>query len=124
MAPSGAPAASASPIFEEDRARAAEPLGSLSTQRPRSGNVLRRVGRIRGARSHDRRLGGRSGAGARPQALDLGGQLLDALRQSADLVAGGNAEAVERAGEHLVDLLAPLLPLPLSLSLRLVELLP
>src|SRR5687767_7895758 len=119
MAPSGAPAASASPILDAERAGLAEPLPSLSTERsPASGDDLRGIGRIRASRGHDDRIGLRGRPGL--DLLDLRGELLDTPGQRVDLVAARHAEAVQGLGEHLVELLVPGLEGPLGPVLGLV----
>src|SRR4029077_13081542 len=67
------------------------------------------------------RLGGRR-RHARLELLDLVVELLDLLRQVADLVAGGHAEAVEGRRQLLVELVTPGLEGALGLGLHLVDL--
>src|SRR5215218_1124257 len=106
MAPSGAPVASASPILGE-RTLPWEPLPLRSTGAPPLDDDLRRVGRRGGGlRGHDLRTGRRGHA--RLELLDLGVELLDPLRQAADLVASRHAQAMKGGGQRVVELVADL----------------
>src|SRR5947207_5675080 len=94
MAPSGAPAASASPILGERTGVREPPL--RSTGIPPLDDDLRRIARRRGGGLGGHDLRTRRRGHARPELLDLGVELLDAPRQVADLVAGRHAQAVQR----------------------------
>src|SRR5688500_15152505 len=128
MAPSGPPPARASPILG-DGCMDAPPPGGCS-----SGDDFGRIGDdgVAGG-GHDRAaaLSGDHPAGhrtrrgdARLEHLDLGVELLDALREVADLVAAGHAHPVESVGHGLVELAAPGAPELVGRALRALVLLP